>query len=130
MTDGKDAHPKRRIPCRHPETQEGSHAVKTGADEVNAVPDMMAEGMERNCMEAGKTLAELFRAMRDAASTLPHLHLRTEMMSVSNSKNGLTVTFHRYKDGNPEHMNCRIRHDYGDEEDFRKFDEEEHLREY
>ena len=50
--------------------------------------DEMAKEMDRGYMEAGKTLAELFRAVATAAAKLPALELRTEMMTVKNGDDG------------------------------------------
>jgi hypothetical protein len=46
-------------------------------------------------MEAGKTLAELLRAVATAAAKLPDLELRTEMMTVKNDEDGLSIVFKR-----------------------------------
>jgi len=53
----------------------------------------MAKEMDRGYMEAGKTLAELFRAVATAAAKLPDLELRTEMMTVKNDEDGLSIVF-------------------------------------
>jgi hypothetical protein len=57
--------------------------------------DEMAKEMDRGYMEAGKTLAELFRAVATAAAKLPNLELRTEMMTVKNGDDGLSIVFKR-----------------------------------
>ena len=57
--------------------------------------DEMAKEMDRGYMEAGKTLAELFRAVATAAAKLPALELRTEMMTVKNGDDGLSIVFKR-----------------------------------
>ena len=57
--------------------------------------DEMAKEMDRGYMEAGKTLAELFRAVATAAAKLPALELRTEMMTVKNGDDGLSILFKR-----------------------------------
>lgn len=57
--------------------------------------DEMAKEMDRGYMEAGKTLAELFRTVATAAAKLPDLELRTEMMTVKNGDDGLSIVFKR-----------------------------------
>jgi hypothetical protein len=77
------------------------HCVKEkGAEEqfkgvFDRILDEMAKEMDRGYMEAGKTLAELFRAVATAAAKLPDLELRTEMMTVKNSDDGLSIVFKR-----------------------------------
>ena len=55
--------------------------------------DEMAKEMDRGFMDAGKTLAELFRAVATAAAKLPNLELHTDMITVYSEDKDLTGIF-------------------------------------
>ena len=85
---------------RHEQRLHERCVKEKGAEEqikgvFDRILDEMAKEMDRGYMEAGKTLAELFRAVATAAAKLPDLELRTEMMTVKNSDDGLSIVFKR-----------------------------------
>ena len=102
---------KRRDQSKHSEDRHSGgksrvdkhHEDKTRVDEcrdelmkeINDFLEHLEEQMNREFMQAGKTLAELYRAMCTAAAKLPNLELHTELMCVHNDEDGLTVIFHR-----------------------------------
>ena len=102
---------KRRDQSKHSEDRHSGgksrvdkhHEDKTSVDEcrdelmkeINDFLEHLEEQMNREFMQAGKTLAELYRAMCTAAAKLPNLELHTELMCVHNDEDGLTVIFHR-----------------------------------
>lgn len=73
-----------------PEQEKHSKDMKAVFD---SLLDEMAKEMDRGFMDAGKTLAELFRAVATAAAKLPNLELHTDMITVYSEDNDLTVIF-------------------------------------
>ena len=67
--------------------------TKDMKDVFDSLLDEMAKEMDRGFMDAGKTLAELFRAVATAAAKLPNLELHTDMITVCNDDSNLTVIF-------------------------------------
>ena len=70
--------------------------VNTDTKEAcESILDHLAAEMDNGFMMAGKNLAELFRAVCIAAVKLPEMDLHTELVSIHNNEEGLTVSFHR-----------------------------------
>lgn len=87
----------------------------------------LAEDMDRDCMGCGKLCAELYRCLTRAAVLLPEMSLHTKLLSVDNSKDSLTVTFHRgwvEKASRSLYSGCNgCRGDCPDDEEERVYDE-------
>ena len=91
---------------------------------LEAIDDLlveMAKMMDKEFMETGKDLAELYRAVCTAATKLPEMELNTDLMTVVNNENGLAVFFNRV---NAEHGDGAVKHPDGDDHDYDDDDEE------
>ena len=64
-------------------------------DELDLALESMAKEMDEDFMRIGKEIADLYRTICVAAASLPNMCLRTELMEVHNSDDGLMVVFHR-----------------------------------
>ena len=53
----------------------------------------LASEIDTAYMSFGKTIAELLRAMCEAAAKLPNIELKTDMLTLCNEDNRLSVTF-------------------------------------
>ena len=92
---------------------------------LDAIDDLlieMAKMMDKEFMETGKDLAELYRAVCTAAAKLPEMELNTELMTVVNDENGLAVFFNRV---NAVHGDGAVKHPDGDDTDSADDDDEE-----
>ena len=107
-----------RRPQKHPHA-EPRKPKDPAMESINEILNDLEKKMDADFMETGKDLAVLFRAVCTAAAKLPDMELHTELMSVTNNDEGLTVVFSRE---NAEKGN-RIRNDY--KEFFKGFEDDD-----
>ena len=93
-------------------------------DAVNDILTDLEKQMDKDFMETGKAVAELFRAVCTAAIKLPNMELHTELMCLTNDENGLAVFFNRDTADEGEH---HLHDDFDDAFDGYDDEEEEML---
>lgn len=77
---------------------------------LDRVLEDMAAEMDDAYMSFGKTIAELFRAMCEAAAKLPNIELKTDMLTICNDDDCLSVSFTHDPLGLDEDDDEHVRH--------------------